>query len=81
MSAVGFQKSYQVINLESAKALDLDHPTQSQETQTLGEVQVTARKQLIERDGDKMIMNVGAESTATGLNGLEANGKSACGKL
>jgi outer membrane receptor for ferrienterochelin and colicin len=37
----------------------------------LGEVQVTARKQLIERDGDKMIMNVEASPTATGLNGLE----------
>ncbi|NBA76893.1 outer membrane beta-barrel protein [Emticicia sp. ODNR4P] len=71
VSAVGFQKSYQVINLESAKALDLGIIQLKAETQTLGEVQVTARKQLIERDGDKMIMNVEASPTATGLNGLE----------
>lgn len=69
ITAVGFQKYQQPLSL--TQNLILEDITLKAEAQALAEVQVTARKQLIERSGDKLIMNVEASPTAAGLNGLE----------
>ncbi|MCU0471429.1 MAG: outer membrane beta-barrel protein [Arcicella sp.] len=69
VTAVGFQKYYQKVTIsETNKTFNISLVA---DNQTLTEVQVTARKPLIERTGDKMIMNVEASPITSGLNGLE----------
>jgi Outer membrane protein beta-barrel family/CarboxypepD_reg-like domain len=70
ITAIGFQKYYQKIEVLD-KELKLENIALIADNQTLTEVQVTARKPLIERTGDKMIMNVEASPITSGLNGLE----------
>lgn len=70
VTAVGYQKFYQKIEVSDQ---DLIIPDISLviDNQTLATVEVTARKPLVERIGDKMIMNVDASPITSGLNGLE----------
>ncbi len=70
ITAIGFQKFYQKIEVLD-KDLKLENIILLADNQTLTEVQVVARKPLIERTGDKMIMNVEASPITSGLNGLE----------
>lgn len=70
ITAIGFQKYYQKIEVLD-QDLKLSAITLIADNQTLKEVQVVARKPLIERTGDKMIMNVEASPITSGLNGLE----------
>jgi hypothetical protein len=70
ITAVGYKKYYQAFTIQN-KDIAFEPIQLSVESQALNEVQVTARKQLIERSGDKMIMNIEASPTAAGLNGLE----------
>jgi hypothetical protein len=70
ITAIGFQKYYQKIEVLD-KDLSLENIILFPDNQTLTEVEVTARKPLIERTGDKMIMNVEASPITSGLNGLE----------
>ena len=70
ITTIGFQKYYQKIEVLD-KDLMLENIILTPDNQTLTEVQVTARKPLIERTGDKMIMNVEASPITAGLNGLE----------
>jgi Outer membrane protein beta-barrel family/CarboxypepD_reg-like domain/TonB-dependent Receptor Plug Domain len=68
--AVGFKRSYQTLEVGNK---EINIPTIMLETELkkLNEVQVVAKKPLIERSGDKMIMNVEASPVTAGLNGLE----------
>jgi Outer membrane protein beta-barrel family/CarboxypepD_reg-like domain len=70
VTAVGYQKFYQKIEV-SAQDLIIPDISLVIDNQTLATVEVTARKLLIERIGDKMIMNVDASPITSGLNGLE----------
>jgi hypothetical protein len=70
VTAVGYQKYYQKIEV-SDKDLIIPNISLVIDNQTLATVEVTARKPLIERTGDKMIMNVDASPITSGLNGLE----------
>ena len=70
ITAVGYQKYYQKIEVLD-KDLALPNIILSLDNQILKEVEVVARKPLIERTGDKMIMNVEASPITSGLNGLE----------
>lgn len=70
ITAVGYLKYYQKIEVFD-KDLILNDITLSLDNPTLKEVEVTARKPLIERTGDKMIMNLEASPITAGLNGLE----------
>ena len=70
ITAIGFQKLHQKIEVLN-KDLKLENLILTPDNQTLKEVQVTAKKPLIERIGDKMIMNVEASPITSGLNGLE----------
>jgi hypothetical protein len=70
VTAVGYQKYYQKIEVFD-KDLTIPDISLIIDNQTLATVEVTARKPLIERAGDKMIMNVDASPITSGLNGLE----------
>ena len=70
ITAISFQKYYQKIEVIN-KDLKFENIVLLADNQSLKEVQVVARKPLIERTGDKMIMNVEASPITSGLNGLE----------
>jgi len=69
ITAIGYQKYYQKIEVRAD--LNLGNIQLLPESKTLKEVEVSVKKQLIERSGDKMIMNVDASPITSGLNGLE----------
>ncbi|MBB6001726.1 outer membrane beta-barrel protein [Arcicella rosea] len=69
ITTIGYQKHYQKIEVRAD--LNLGNIQLLPESKTLSEVEVSVKKQLIERSGDKMIMNVEASPITSGLNGLE----------
>lgn len=69
VTTIGYQKYYQKIEVRAD--LNLGNIQLLPESKTLAEVEVSVKKQLIERSGDKMIMNVEASPITSGLNGLE----------
>lgn len=69
ITTIGYQKYYQKIEVRAD--LNLGNIQLLPESKTLKEVEVSVKKQLIERSGDKMIMNVDASPITSGLNGLE----------
>ena len=69
ITAIGYKKYYQKIDARAN--LNVGSIQLALESKNLAEVEVTVKKQLIERTGDKMIMNVDASPVTSGLNGLE----------
>lgn len=69
ITAIGYKKYYQKIDVRAN--LNVGSIQLALESKNLAEVEVTVKKQLIERTGDKMIMNVDASPVTSGLNGLE----------
>ena len=70
VSMVGYQTHYEPVDL-TGDALTIPPRTLQPQGQSLGEVQVVARKPLLEMQGDKLVFNVESSPVAGGLNALE----------
>ncbi len=70
VSLMGYQTLYQPVELINQPVLLLALALKPA-SQTLGEIQVTAKKPLIEMQGDKLIFNVASSPVAGGLNAFE----------
>jgi hypothetical protein len=69
-SMIGYQTHYEPVDL-TGDALTIPPRSLQPQGQTLGEVQVTARKPLLEMQGDKLVFNVESSPVAGGLNAFE----------